>query len=270
MLATLEDATAPARRRPTSSRAERRLRRRRAPRRGREAAARAREAPRPARLRRRAQRRRRHRRLLGAPRSRASPPTRSRWRASPQPDPFSGLPDARRARDRGARPRPLRRRGRDAGAERRPRVGKAAEAAALASDPRITNSEGAEFAQERLDDRLRVDARLPRRRTAARASLSASAVASDRRRHAARLLVLAQRHLAALEPPADVGARAAARALRRLGARQVPTQEVPVVFDPEIAATCCGHLAGAVSGRASTAAPRSCSASSARRSPRAT
>ncbi|HXY41533.1 MAG TPA: metallopeptidase TldD-related protein, partial [Vicinamibacteria bacterium] len=43
---------------------------------------------------------------------------------------------------------------------------------------------------------------------------------------------------------------AAERTLRRLGARQVPTAEVPVVFDPETAAELLGSLFSAISGYA--------------------
>jgi PmbA protein len=47
-----------------------------------------------------------------------------------------------------------------------------------------------------------------------------------------------------------VGREAARRALRRLGARRVPTGTYPVVFDPEMAASLLRHLAGAISGGA--------------------
>jgi len=47
-----------------------------------------------------------------------------------------------------------------------------------------------------------------------------------------------------------VGRTAARRALRRLGARQVKTAEVPVVFDPETAASLVGAVASAASGPA--------------------
>ena len=58
------------------------------------------------------------------------------------------------------------------------------------------------------------------------------------------------RGLADLEPPDQVGRTAAERTLRRLGARQVPTGEVPVVFDPETAAEILGTLFSAISGYA--------------------
>jgi PmbA protein len=60
----------------------------------------------------------------------------------------------------------------------------------------------------------------------------------------------AGRGLQDLEPPDQVGRIAAERTLRRLGARQVPTGEVPVVFDPETAAEVMGTLFSAISGYA--------------------
>jgi PmbA protein len=58
------------------------------------------------------------------------------------------------------------------------------------------------------------------------------------------------RGLHELDAPEEVGAKAAQRTLRRLGARQVPTAEVPVVFDPETAAEILGTVFGALSGYA--------------------
>jgi PmbA protein len=60
----------------------------------------------------------------------------------------------------------------------------------------------------------------------------------------------AGRGLQDLEPPEQVGRTAAERTLRRLGARQVKTAEVPVVFDPECAGEILGTLYGAISGYA--------------------
>ena len=56
------------------------------------------------------------------------------------------------------------------------------------------------------------------------------------------------RKRARLDAPEEIGRIAAQRALRRLGARRVKTAEVPVVFDPEMAASLVRHIAGAVSG----------------------
>jgi PmbA protein len=51
-----------------------------------------------------------------------------------------------------------------------------------------------------------------------------------------------------LEKAEDVGRIAATRALRRLGARKVPTQKVPIVFDPRAARSLLDNIFDAVSG----------------------
>lgn len=57
-----------------------------------------------------------------------------------------------------------------------------------------------------------------------------------------------RRFLADLETPDAVGRKAAERAVRMLGARKAKTARVPVVFDPQIAASFVGGLASAVNG----------------------
>ena len=56
--------------------------------------------------------------------------------------------------------------------------------------------------------------------------------------------------LANLESPESVGAEAARRTVRRLGARRVPTQRVPIVFSPEVARSLIGSVFEAASGDA--------------------
>src|SRR5260370_482258 len=58
------------------------------------------------------------------------------------------------------------------------------------------------------------------------------------------------RKRARLEAPEEIGRIAARRALRRLGARRVKTVQVPVIFDPDTAASLVRHIAGAASGPA--------------------
>jgi PmbA protein len=60
----------------------------------------------------------------------------------------------------------------------------------------------------------------------------------------------AARSFAGLEKPADIGRTAAQRALRRLGAKQVPTQKCPVVLEPRAARTLIGNIFEAVHGEA--------------------
>jgi len=58
------------------------------------------------------------------------------------------------------------------------------------------------------------------------------------------------RRLADLESPESIGKEAARRALRRLGARRVATQRVPIVFAPEVARSLIGSVFEAASGDA--------------------
>ncbi|MGE4406861.1 metalloprotease PmbA [Pseudomonas sp.] len=52
----------------------------------------------------------------------------------------------------------------------------------------------------------------------------------------------------ALADPLSIGRRAAERAVRRLGARPIPTCEVPVLFSSELATGLFGHFVAAISG----------------------
>jgi PmbA protein len=56
------------------------------------------------------------------------------------------------------------------------------------------------------------------------------------------------RHPAALEPVATIGRQAAQRALRRLGARRLATRRAPVLLVPELARGLFGHFVGAIRG----------------------
>ncbi len=58
------------------------------------------------------------------------------------------------------------------------------------------------------------------------------------------------RDLACLEDPQQTGREAARRTLRRMGARQLKTGQMPVLFAAEVARGIIGHLLGAVSGTA--------------------
>ncbi len=57
-----------------------------------------------------------------------------------------------------------------------------------------------------------------------------------------------QTHFARLGTPESIGREAGRRAVERVGARGVPTQKVPVVFHPDIAANWIQSLFGAFSG----------------------
>jgi PmbA protein len=56
------------------------------------------------------------------------------------------------------------------------------------------------------------------------------------------------RTLGRLDSPESIGAEAARRTLRRLNGRRVPTQQVPLVFAPEIARSLIGNIFEAANG----------------------
>jgi len=125
-----------------------------------------------------------------------------------------------------------------------------AEAAAMDADDRITNSEGGEFGSGTHRVVYAASNGFQAGYRTSSCSLSAVPVATQDGTMERDYWYSAKRRLSEIESPAAIGARAAERALRRLGARQVGTAEVPVVFDPDMAASLVGHLAGAVSGHA--------------------
>ena len=55
-------------------------------------------------------------------------------------------------------------------------------------------------------------------------------------------------YAADLRDPAEIGRSAGERAVKRLGARKMPTCRCPVVFDPRVARSLISHLLGAISG----------------------
>ena len=126
-----------------------------------------------------------------------------------------------------------------------------AEAAAMAADTRITNSKGGSFAAA-TGRKIFANSRgfVGEYRTSY-CSLAAQPIAQGPDGAMQRDYWFSHaRSLAALESPETVGAEAARRALRRLGARKVKTQRVPVVFAPEIAPAILREVMHAVNGDA--------------------
>jgi PmbA protein len=127
-------------------------------------------------------------------------------------------------------------------------VAREAEAAALAADPRITNSEGAECWDRQARYAYATSAGFAAGYATSSFGLSVSPVAAGEGEMQRDTWYSLARKRSRLEPPESVGRVAAARALRRLGARKVRTAEVPVVFDPETAASLVRAVASAASG----------------------
>jgi PmbA protein len=123
------------------------------------------------------------------------------------------------------------------------------EAAALAADPRITNSDGGSF-DAATGRRVLANSRgfLGSYRTSY-AGVSAAPLAMDADGKMQRDgWWSSARSFAHLESPEAVGAEAARRTVRRLGARRMPTQRVPIVFAPEVARSLVGSVFEAASG----------------------
>jgi len=133
--------------------------------------------------------------------------------------------------------------------EERIATAKRAEAAALGFDPRITNSEGASF-DSSVSGRVFANSRgFAGFYRASYCSVSAVPVASENGAMERDYWFTMARDYRGLEDAESVGRIAAQRALRRLGAVKVETQNVPVIFEPRISRSLLGNLFEAVEGR---------------------
>lgn len=124
-----------------------------------------------------------------------------------------------------------------------------AEAAALAADTRITNSDGGSF-DASTGRRVFANSRgFSGEYRASSCSITASPIALGQNGEMQRdYWYTYARSLAKLDTPESVGAEAARRTLRRLDARRVKTQQVPLVFAPEVARGLIGAIFDAASG----------------------
>ncbi len=131
-------------------------------------------------------------------------------------------------------------------------LAKRAEAAALGADPRVSNSEGADFNSSDGHVMLANSHGFVGDYRSSSFSMSVSPVATDPLTGGMQRdsWYAIQRAYARLESPESVGSEAARRTLRRLGARKVPTCKAPVIFDQEMAGSLLGNLCGALSGYA--------------------
>ncbi|HTC90760.1 MAG TPA: TldD/PmbA family protein [Bryobacteraceae bacterium] len=122
------------------------------------------------------------------------------------------------------------------------------EEAALSWDARITNSDGGSF-NAHSGERVFANSRgfLGSYRTSS-CSISTSPVARQGQTMERDYWYSSARSHSQLDTPAAVGRRAAERTVRRLGARKIPTQNVPVIFDSVTARSLIGNIFDAVEG----------------------
>ena len=125
-----------------------------------------------------------------------------------------------------------------------------AERAARAADPRILNSEGSEASSDFGEVVYGNTAGFLNGYASASHGLYSQPLAEADGEKQRDYWMTASRRLDDLEDPAAVGRHAAARALRKLGARSVKTCDVPVIFDELNARGLLGQAVGLVSGYA--------------------
>jgi PmbA protein len=126
-----------------------------------------------------------------------------------------------------------------------------AERAAFDADPRITLSEGATFSRTSGASALVLSSGFQGAVRGSYAALSVAPVVEDeggkkRRGH----YYSASRLSQDLEAADFIGQEAARRTLRKLGAQKIATTEAAVVFDPDVARSLVGSLAGCIVGGA--------------------
>jgi PmbA protein len=127
-------------------------------------------------------------------------------------------------------------------------IAKRAEDAALTSDPRISNSEGASF-DNYVGRHIFANSReFADEYRSSYCSLSTSPVARDGESMERDYWYTMARGFSGLESAEHVGRTAAQRALRRLNAVKVETQRAPVVFEPRTARSLLDNIFEAVHG----------------------
>ncbi|REL30636.1 metalloprotease PmbA [Thalassotalea euphylliae] len=127
-------------------------------------------------------------------------------------------------------------------------IAKQCEDAALASDARITNSDGATLASF---EGFKVYGNSHGQLVgypSTRHSLSCVSIASDGDDMQRDYAYTVNRDFAQLDAPELVGQQAASEVISRLHAEKISTQKVPVMFRADIANTIFGHFIAAISG----------------------
>ena len=129
-------------------------------------------------------------------------------------------------------------------------LAKRVEAAAMSTNERVTNSEGGDFDSSSGRVVLGNSHGFLGEYQSSSFSMSVSPIATDPETGAMQRdsWYDVQRKFTKLDSPEAVGVEAARRTIRKLGAKKVATQRVPVVFDSETAGSLMGNLCSAVSG----------------------
>ncbi len=124
------------------------------------------------------------------------------------------------------------------------------EAAGLAADKRITQTEGASLHTHQGIELVANTHGFLGERRGSNHSLSCSVIAVDGDEMQRDDWWTSARDARALEGAAQVGHKAGVRAAARLGSRKISTRQAPVLFAPEMARSLFGHFIAAISGGA--------------------
>ena len=128
-------------------------------------------------------------------------------------------------------------------------IARRCEAAALGYDSRIQNSGGAHFDASSSHRILANSRGFSGEYRRSYCGFSVTPIAQDASGAMQRdYWYSSARSARLLAQPEEIGRIAATRALRRLGARRVPTQQCPVIFSSEVARGLMGNLLGAADG----------------------
>jgi PmbA protein len=165
-------------------------------------------------------------------------------------DPHSGLPEAATLAHDLPQLNLLDDTGRSVSVDEKIQMALETEKTALAFDPRITNSEGAEFSNQYGRVIYASSQGFAGEYSGSIFGHSVAPVAAQNGGMQRDYWYSSNRKFANLESSKSVGEKAARRVLQRLGARKVKTCEAPVIFDPEMAASLIRNLASALSGYA--------------------
>jgi len=124
------------------------------------------------------------------------------------------------------------------------------EAKALSTDNRITNSEGASVDTHEGCEVYGNSHGFLGHNQKSRQGISCSVIGGENEAMQRDYWYSAARQVNDLDSATEVGEKAATRTVRRLGARRVPTCQVPVIYEAPIASSLLSHLIGAISGGA--------------------
>jgi len=127
-------------------------------------------------------------------------------------------------------------------------IARRSEAAALAVDKRITNSEGATVSSYDSDFILANSLGFLDGFPNSKASIGCGVVAEEKGGMQRDYWYTTHRNPAKLESAESVGRVAGERAIRRLGARKLSTLEAPVIFEANLAGSLIAHFVAAASG----------------------